>query len=97
MPEGLLERLRLRLLTRWSSFLRVLFLLILPLPASYHGKRNLDFEEITGHGKGPWDGICLCRHCERLRARHKRLLLHATSPTPTPSIQAEYWPNGQDA
>ena len=94
MPEGLLERLRLRLLTRWSSFLRVLSLLILPLPDTHHAKKNLDFEEITGHGKGPWDGICLCRHCE---VRRYRLLLHAASPTPTPSIQAEYWPTGQDA
>ena len=96
MPERIVSTYPLLgLLTRLLTRVRVLFLLI--LPASYHGKRNLDFEEITGHGKGPWDGICLCRHCERLRARHKRLLLHATSPTPTPSIQAEYWPNGQDA
>ena len=97
MPERIVSTYPLLgLLTRLLTRVRVLFLLI--LPASYHGKRNLDFEEITGHEV---DGICLCRHCERLRlrARHKRLLLHAISPTPTPSIQAEYWANayGQDA
>ena len=32
-------------LTRLLTRVRVLFLLILPLPDSYHGSKNLDFEE----------------------------------------------------
>ena len=34
---------------------------------------------------------------DHTNGKHHRLLLHAASPTPTPSVQAEYWPTGQDA
>ena len=103
MPERIISTYLLlgyltgtRLLTR----VRVLFLLILPLPASYHGKKNLDFEENivdtnayvhrradTPHSFGP-------QSVRADKGRHYRLLLHAASPTP---LQAEYWPRESDA
>ena len=73
-------------LTRLLTRVRVLFLLILPLPDSYHGNKNLDFEENIVDTNA--------YIVEQIRRTH--LLLRADKGRHYRLLQAEYWPTSSD-